>query len=133
MAKDYSKTPVRLQPQVLRALTVTSSDYDEEAKALIARFKEATETHGLTFAVNQSLRDLAQQAGLRVAEIETPAARMAKAQRRRWKAAEVKEREAENEAEARKQARRERSAKRKTEQSAAAPEQGIEGEAVDFT
>ncbi len=132
MTKDYSKTPVRLQPQVLRALTVSSSDYGEEAKALIARFKEAIEVHGLTFAVNQSLSDLARQAGLKVAEIETPTARMAKAQRRRWRAAEVKEREAESEAEARKQARRERYAKRKTEQ-LSAPEQGSEGESINFT
>jgi hypothetical protein len=116
MARDYSKTPVRLQPQVLRALTVTSSDYPEETKALIARFKKWIEDHGLTFAVNQALRDLATQAGLKVSEIETPTARMAKAQRRRWKAVEAESREAEEKAEAAREARRERDKKRKAEQ-----------------
>lgn len=133
MAKDITKTPVKLYPPTVRAITTTSKDYPESAKAMIARFKTWMEDHGLTFAVNQAMLEWAQSGGLKTGAIETPTARMAGAQHRRWRNTNRAKAEADQEAEAKREARREREKARKAEQLAGAPEQGTEGEIIDFT
>ena len=113
MAKDITKTPIKLYPAI--------------ARVIAAKFRQLIEDHGLTFAVNAALANHLRSLGASVAVVETPTDRMKNAQKRRWRKVHKAESAADVLAEQKREARRARDKARKAEQSASLE---IEGEAV---
>jgi len=99
-----TQTPIRLQPVVYGAF--------------VKRFKDLITEHGASYAVNFALAEFLRSQGMSVADLDTPKDRIAKGQKRRWKAVKQAEKANEQQAEAQREKRRARDQARRAKKKA---------------
>jgi len=99
-----TQTPKRLKPVLFNAFV----------KVYTALITE----HGASYAVNLALVEFFRTLGHEITELETPKARIAKGQKRRWKAVKQAEKANEQQAEAQREKRRARDQARRAKKKA---------------
>src|SRR5215470_5451577 len=87
-----TQTPIRLQQPVFAAF--------------VKQYKDVIAVHGASYAVNVALAGFLRMQGHLIAEVDTPKDRIAKGQKRRWKAVKQAEKANEQQAQAQREKRR---------------------------